>query len=139
MASLLFTIGGAVVNPLVFSGTNFVFSRLTDHGAEKRKWHDLGLEKLQRAKDNWNRDPMKLLDLINKRLRERDEAMAYIKNVDEAMLWILSRVCKKNKHLPPEPELSDFYDRLENQKTGELLFVVLGTGIVTYALYECLK
>ena len=86
MASLLFTIGGAVVNPLVFSGNNFVFSRLTDHGAEKRKRHDLALEKLQRAKDNWNRDPMKLFDLINKRLRERDEAMAYIKNVDEAML-----------------------------------------------------
>ena len=28
MASLLFTIGGAVVNALAFSGTNFVFSRL---------------------------------------------------------------------------------------------------------------
>ena len=34
MASALFTIGGAV---LAFSGTNFVFSRLTDHGAEERK------------------------------------------------------------------------------------------------------
>ena len=28
MASLLFTIGGAVVNALAFSGTNFVFCRL---------------------------------------------------------------------------------------------------------------
>ena len=37
MASLLFTIGGAVVNALAFSGTNFVFSRLTDHGAEEQK------------------------------------------------------------------------------------------------------
>ena len=40
MASVLFTIGGAVVNALAFSGTNFVFSRLTNHGAEKRKRHD---------------------------------------------------------------------------------------------------
>ena len=32
MATLLFTIGVAVVNALVFSGTNFVFSQLTGHG-----------------------------------------------------------------------------------------------------------
>ena len=38
---LLFTIRGAVVNALAFSGTNFFFSRLTDHGAEDRKRHDL--------------------------------------------------------------------------------------------------
>ena len=85
MASVLFTIGGAVVNALTFSGTNFVFSRLTDHGAEERKRHDLALEKLQKARDEWNRDRMKRLDLINKRLRERNEARTYIKNVDEAM------------------------------------------------------
>ena len=41
MAPLLFTIGGAVVNALVFSGTNFVFIRLTGHGEEERKSHDL--------------------------------------------------------------------------------------------------
>ena len=56
MASLLFTIGGAAVNALTFSGTNFVFSRLTDHGEEERKRHDLALEKLQRARDQWNED-----------------------------------------------------------------------------------
>ena len=35
MASLLFTVGGAVVNALAFSGTNFIFTRLMDHGAER--------------------------------------------------------------------------------------------------------
>ena len=70
MASLLFTVGGAAVNALAFSGTNFLFSRLTDHGEEERKRHDLALEKLQRARDEWNKDRMKRLDFINKRLRE---------------------------------------------------------------------
>ena len=46
MPSLLFTNGGAVVNALAFSGTNFVFSRLTDHGSEERKIHNLALKKL---------------------------------------------------------------------------------------------
>ena len=52
MASVLFTIGGAVVNALAFSGTNFIFSRLTDHGTKQRKRHDLALENLQRARDD---------------------------------------------------------------------------------------
>ena len=59
MASLLFTIAGTVVNALAFSGTNFVFSSLTDHGEEKRKRHHLALEKLHRARDEWNNDLMK--------------------------------------------------------------------------------
>ena len=95
MASVLFTIGGAVLNALAFSGTNFVFSRLTDHGAEERRRHDLALEKLQRARDEWNRDRMKRLDLINKRLRERNEVRAYIKNVDEATLEYYHIFAKK--------------------------------------------
>ena len=56
MTSLLFTIGGAVVNALAFSGTNFVINRLTDHGEEERKRHDLALEKLQRARNQCNED-----------------------------------------------------------------------------------
>ena len=43
---------------------------------------------------------------------------------------------KKKKPLPPEPELSDFYHPSEAQKNGELLFVAVGTDIVTYALYK---
>ena len=104
------------MNALAFSGTNFVFSRLTDHGAEERKIHDLALEKLQRARDEWNRNRTKRLDFINKRLREKNEARTYINNVDEAMLEYYQVFAKQIKPLPPEPELSDFYHPSENQK-----------------------
>ena len=96
MVSLLFTVGGAVVNALTFSGTNLVFSRLTDYGPEERKRHDLALEKLQRERDEWNRDRMKRLDFMNKRLREKNETKTYINNVDEAMLQYY-RVFEKKK------------------------------------------
>ena len=82
---------------------------------------------------------MKRLDLINERLRERNETRAYIKNVDEAMLEYYRVFSKKIKPLPPEPELSDFYHPSEVQKNGELLFVAVGTGIVTYVIYKYLK
>ena len=94
MASL-FTVGGTVVNVLAFSGTNFVFSRLMDHGEEECKRHDLALEKLQRAKDEWKKDRMKRLDFINKGLREKNEARTYINNVDEQCLSIIEYLKSK--------------------------------------------
>ena len=41
-----------MVNALAFSDTNFVFSRLTDYGAEEHKRHDLALENFQKARDS---------------------------------------------------------------------------------------
>ena len=133
MASLLFTIGGVIVNAFAFSGTNFVFSRLTDHGAEERKRHDLALEKFQTARNEWNRDQMKLFDFMNKRLREKNKARMYINNVDEAMLEYYLVFAKRISSLTPEPELLDFYHPSELQKNGEILFLVVGTDIATCA------
>ena len=99
MVSLLFTVGGAVVNALAFSRTNLFFSRLTDHAPQERKRHDLALEKLQRERDEWNRDRMKRLDFMNKRLREKNEAKIYINNVDKAMLQYYRVFAKKKKNL----------------------------------------
>ena len=109
MASLLFTVSGAMVNELAFSGTNFVFSRLTDHGEEERKRHDLALKKLERARNEWNKDRKKRLDFINKRLHEKNEARAYINNVDEAMLEYYRVFAKQVNAFSPELQLSDFY------------------------------
>ena len=137
--ALLFTIlsgiFSSVFSATAFGGTNLVFSMLTDHGAKERKRHDLALENLQRARDKWNEDRMKRLDFINKRLREKNEAKAYINNVDEAILEYYRVFAKKIRSLPPEPELHPS----ETHINGELLFVAGGTGITAYALYKYLK
>ena len=82
---------------------------------------------------------MKRLDFINKRLREKNEARAYINNVDEAMLEYYRVFARQIKLLPREPQLSDFYHPSGDQKNGELLFVAADTGIATYLLYKYLK
>ena len=146
MASLLFTTGGAVVNASDFSGTNFLFSsRLTNHGAEARKRHDLALEKLQRARDEWNRDRMKRLDFMNKRLLEKNEARTYINNIDEAMLQYYCVFEKEKKkglcHLSLSYQnfiIHQSYKKMVFIKKW-LLFIVVGTGIATYAIYKYLK
>ena len=117
MASLLFTIGVTLVNALAFSGTNFLFRRFT----------------------KWNKDQMKRLDFINKRLCEKIELRVCINNVDEAMLKYYRVFSKQIKPLPSEPQLSDFYHPSVSQKNGELLLVAVGIGIGTYAIYKYLK
>ena len=50
MASIGFLIGGALINALPFSGSNFLFSRLSKESIDKeRKRHDKSIEDLQQA------------------------------------------------------------------------------------------
>ena len=52
MASLLYTVGDAVVNATAFAGGNLAFSMFRDHDSdEERKRHDLKEKELQRAKN----------------------------------------------------------------------------------------
>ena len=117
MASLLFTLLsfllGAGINATAFAGASL---GCRNDDRKERKKHDLALEKLQRARDKWNEDRMKQLDFINKRLHEKNEARAYINNVDEAMLEYYQIFAKQIKPLPPEPQLSDFCHPSEAQK-----------------------
>ena len=82
---------------------------------------------------------MKRLDFTNKRLREKNEARAHINHVDEAMVEYYRVFAKQIRPLLSEHQLSDFYHPSEVEKNGELLFVTVGTGIATYALYKYLK
>ena len=54
MASIGFLIGGALINALAFSGSNFLFGSLSKESIDKeRKRHDKAIEDLQRAQIEW--------------------------------------------------------------------------------------
>ena len=74
MAPVLFTIRGTVMNELAFSVTYFLFSELMDNGKKEHKRHDFALDKLQRARDKWNKHRIEHLEFINKGPREKNEA-----------------------------------------------------------------
>ena len=50
---------------------------------------------------------------------KKNQAKAYIKNVDEAMLEYCPVFAKQTKPLPPELELPDFYHLSEPQKMAK--------------------
>ena len=138
MASLLAIIASAGINALAFSVTNYAFSKISDHGTAERKRHDIALADRQRDRDKWNQKRLKRLDFINKRLRDKKEAREYIQNLDSAMLEYYRVFGVKLKPLPPEPQLSDYYNASDQQKNGELLFVIAGTAISSYIIMKYL-
>ena len=56
-------VGGAMVNTLAFSGSNYLFSMFRSSDLnEERKRHDKEVEQLQAAQAKWSRKRTELLD-----------------------------------------------------------------------------
>ena len=53
MASIGFLIGGALVNALAFTGSNYLFSSLSKESIDKERKRHKAIEDLQRAQIEW--------------------------------------------------------------------------------------
>ena len=63
MASLAMIAGSALVNALAFSGTNAAFSLLGDHGGTEMKRHNLAVERLSKAREEYSKEDSKGLTI----------------------------------------------------------------------------
>ena len=129
MATIAMMVGGAIVNALAFTGSNFMFSKL--HSDDERVRHDKAIEQLNRAQAAYERQRVAQLDFINKRLREQGHAAKTFTNVDQA---IKEYYLATGKQIYPitKPQLHDYYQPTENQKMREIAFIVMGTTIVYF-------
>lgn len=138
MASIAMLLGGAVVNALAFSGSNYLFHRLESSGIdEERKRHDKAIEQLQAAQSEWSKQRTERLDWINAELRRQNHAISTFRNVDNAVREYAQATGHVLDPLGPEPQLSDFYTPSPAQKNRELVFIAIGmaaTGLAAYAL-----
>ena len=54
MASVVMLIRGALANALAFTGSSYLFHRLSKESIDReRKRHDVAIEKLQKAQIEW--------------------------------------------------------------------------------------
>ena len=59
-------IGGALVNPLAFTGSSYLFHRLSaDNIDAERKRHDAAIEALQKAQIEWAHKRQERIELMN--------------------------------------------------------------------------
>ena len=131
-------VGGALVNALAFTGSNFLFSRIGSRAVdEERKRHDRAVEQLQTSQAEWSRKRIARLDFVNEDLRRQGHAVHTFQDVDQAIREYSMVTGKQLDSLGGKPRLSDFYTPSDDQRDREIVFVVAGmvaTGLVAYQL-----
>ena len=86
MASVAMLIGGALANALAFTGSSYLFHRLSaDNIDAKRKRHNTTIEKLQAAQIEWAHKRQQKIDFINNQLRLERKAETKFTEVNNAM------------------------------------------------------
>ena len=138
MGPAISIIGGAIVSAKAFSGTNYAFSMLSNHGADERKRHNRAIEKLQKDRDSWFKERQQRLDFINERLQKEKHAEKTFKDVDDAMQEYYLATQHKLKPLRKYPVSSDYYHPSEKQKNGEIAFILGGLAITGFVVYKYL-
>ena len=79
-------VGGAMVNVLAFSGSNYLFSMLRSSDLkEERERYDQAVEQLQAAQAKCSRNRTERLDWISEDLRSQGHAVKTFRDVDDAM------------------------------------------------------
>ena len=130
-------VGGAIVNALAFSGSNYMFSKLGHKEAqEERKRHDLAVEQLQTAQAAWNKSRQQRLDYINDRLRAMGHASKTFSDVETAMEEYHLITGEALTKLGEEPRLADFYTPSGAQRKREVLFIIGGMGLTALVTYK---
>ena len=86
MASIAMLIGGALANALDFTGSSYLFHRLSaDNTDTERKRHDAAIEKLQKAQIEWAHKRQQRIDFINNQLRLEKKAETKFTGLNNAM------------------------------------------------------
>ena len=138
MASIAMLIRGALANALAFTGSSYLFHRLsTDNIDTERKRHDRVTEKLQKAQVEWIHKHQQRIDFINNQLRLERKAETKFTELKEAMREYHEVFGHELPPLPREPVLSDYYTPTDEQLYRELGFIALsmiGIGRVLYYL-----
>ena len=138
MASIGFLIGGALVNALAFTGSDYLFSSLSKASIDKEQIrHDKAIEDLQRAQIEWAKKRQERLDYINNQLIKQCRAEKRFMDLNSTMQQYFLVTGRQLEPLPPKPVLSDFYMPSEDHHNRELVFITLSmVGIGAFLWYS---
>ena len=79
-------IGGALANALAFTGSSYLFHRLSEDNIDaERKRHDAAIEKLLAAQLEWTHKQQQRIDFINNQLRLERKAETKFTELNDAM------------------------------------------------------
>ena len=136
MASIVMLIRGALVNALAFTGSSYLFHRLSaDNIDAERKRHNAAIEALQKAQIEWTHKCQQRIDFIHNQLSLERKAETKFTELNNAMREYHEVFGHELPPLPRELVLSDYYTLTDEQHYRKLGFIVLsmiGIGGVLY-------
>ena len=126
MVSVAMLIRGALANALAFTGSSYLFHRLSADSIDaERKRHDAAIEKLQAAQIEWAHKQQQQIDFINNQLRLERKVETKFTELKNAMREYLKVFGHELQPLPLEPVLRNFYTPTDEQHYRELGFIAL--------------
>ena len=109
-------IGVALANALAFTGSSYLFHRLSKDSIDaKRACHDVAIEQLQKAQIEWSHKHRQRIDFINNQLRLERKAEVKFTEFNDAMREYHEVFGHELPPLPREPVLSDYYTPTDEQ------------------------
>ena len=106
-------IRGALVNALAFTGSSYLFHRLSKDSIDReRKRHDAVTEQLQKAQIKWTHKRQQRIDFINKQLRLERKVETKFTELNDAMQEYHEAFGHELPPLSREPVLSDYYTQV---------------------------
>ena len=136
MVGVAMLIGGALANALAFTGSSYLFHRLSKDSIDaERKRYDAVIEKLQAAQIKWAHKQQQRIDFINNQLRLERKAKNQFTELNDAMREYHEVFGHELPPLPREPVLSNYYTPSDEQHYQELGFIavsMVGIGGVLY-------
>ena len=108
-------------------------------GAMDAARHNLAMEKLSKAREDWNRGRQRRQDFISKTHNEQRHAKQTFSDLGVAMQEYHEVTSQSLPPLREKPKLSDFYNPSRLQKDTEVALVVGGMSIVGLLAYTMKK
>ncbi len=120
-------VAGGIFNAFAFAG--YLFKMINSDGyGEEIKRHNLAMEQLTRARQEWNQKEIKQREKIAELRQERSDANEDFKEINKSLKDYKTLVFK-GKKFTREPRIWDFYNPSDEMK--EYMTLAIGTiGLV---------
>ena len=114
MASM---VAGGLFN--AFAGAGYLFQKRNKDGyGEETRRHDLALEKLEKARQEWNQKDIERQEKMAALRQERSDADIDFKNINKALKDYerVTTLVFDGKKFTPQPHIWDFYEPSDEMK-----------------------
>lgn len=133
MASILVGAGSAIFSALAFSGSNFLFHKLSSSGEERQR-HNLTIESFQRDHNSWVEQRQEEIDAEQKQRRAAQRSENHLQELDASMREYATAWIVRN----PEPRFFQYYHPSEDQKKKDYLGAVIAVAAIGGAAWYVL-